>query len=139
LWSDGAVTPIISVNAPGIYKVEVSTDCQLVKEDIEVFPGDDCKNDVFIPTVFSPNGDGINDVFSLGFGSDLEVISMDGTIFDRWGNVVFHSQINPFTWDGYFAGEAVMPGVYLYTIQLTYLSQGVERRKELVGDVTVVK
>jgi gliding motility-associated-like protein len=139
LWSDGAVTPVILVDAPGNYHVEVSTDCQSVQEDIEVFPGDDCKNDVFIPTVFSPNGDGINDIFSLGFGSDIQVISTYGTIYDRWGNLVFNSQVNPFTWNGYFAGEAVMPGVYLYTIQLTYLSQGTERKKDLVGDVTVVK
>jgi hypothetical protein len=46
---------------------------------------------------------------------------------------------NPFTWDGYFAGEVVMPGVYLYTIKLAYLSQGTNREKVLVGDVTVVK
>jgi hypothetical protein len=75
LWNDGSITPVIQVDVPGIYSVEVSTDCQSVHEDIEVLAGEDCKNEIFIPTVFSPNGDGINDVFSVSFGSDIQVTS----------------------------------------------------------------
>ncbi|MBK9104540.1 MAG: gliding motility-associated C-terminal domain-containing protein [Saprospiraceae bacterium] len=107
-------------------------------------PGTDCvvpdvHNDIAIPNVFSPNGDGINDIFSVSFGSDLQVTAMEGSIFDRWGNLVFNSQSIPFTWDGYFAGEILMPGVFVYTVTINYLDDGRERVRLFSGDVTLMR
>jgi len=107
-------------------------------------PGDDCvvpefHTDIYIPNVFSPNGDGINDEFRLSFGSDLQVLSMDGTIFDRWGNLVYHSDALSFVWDGNFAEESVMPGVYIYTVKVKYMDGNVEREEVFAGDVTLLR
>ncbi|HQW70596.1 MAG TPA: gliding motility-associated C-terminal domain-containing protein, partial [Saprospiraceae bacterium] len=93
----------------------------------------------YLPNVFSPNGDGINDVFSVSVGSDLDVTSMVGTIYDRWGNRVHGSTENPFNWDGFFNDELVMQGVYVYVIQIEYLLGGSLRQETLYGDVTVVR
>jgi gliding motility-associated-like protein len=144
LWSTGALTSSIDVSAPAIYNITVSTLCSSLTQEVDVYPGDECvvpdvKNGFYIPNVFSPNGDGINDVFTVSFGPDLNVISMQGSIYDRWGNLVFSSAGYPFEWDGLFAGETVLPGVYVYTITVLYLENGIEKERQLVGDVTVIK
>ena len=78
-------------------------------------------------------------MFSVSFGSDLEITAMEGTIFDRWGNLVFGSKDIPFNWDGFFNEEPVMPGVYAFVIRIEYLLEGDSQQKSLYGDVTVVR
>jgi hypothetical protein len=60
-------------------------------------------------------------------------------VYDRWGNLVFSSEVIPFSWDGQFSNADVMPGVYVYTIKVTYLDQGTEREKLFAGDVTLIR
>lgn len=78
--------------------------------------------DVFIPNVFSPNGDGTNDFFTLFAGPRVvEVESM--IIFDRWGENVFtatnFAPNDPnFGWDGNLDGEPMNPQVFVYSISL---------------------
>ena len=144
LWSDGSSTPSLQVTAPGLYGIEVTTPCSIIAQDVDVYPGTDCvvpevHAGIHIPNVFSPDGDGINDVFALSFGSDLEITAMEGTIFDRWGNLVFGSKDIPFNWDGFFNEEPVMPGVYAFVIRIEYLLEGDSQQKSLYGDVTVVR
>jgi len=143
-WSTGATSSSIQIVTPGVYIIEVATTCSIVSMDVDVFPGTDCieadaHNDIYIPNVFSPNGDGINDKFALSFGSDLQVTAMTGSIFDRWGNLVYSSDEIPFEWDGFFADEAMMSGVYAYLIRCTYLEGSVERERVFAGDVTLMK
>jgi gliding motility-associated-like protein len=139
LWDDGSVTPVIQVDAPGMYGVEVSTDCQSVHQDIEVVPGEDCKNDVYVPTVFTPNGDGVNDVFTISVGSDLQVVSLSCSVFDRWGNMVYNAEGLNFAWDGRFQENELLPGVYVYQIILDYISRNEPRNQIFSGDVTLVR
>jgi gliding motility-associated-like protein len=127
-----------------LYSVEVTTLCSTVSQEVDVYPGTDCvveevHTDIHIPNVFSPDGDGINDVFGVSFGADLEITSMAGTSFDRWGNLVYGSKEKPFNWDGFFNDEPVMPGVYVFVIQIEYLLDGTTRQETLYGDVTVVR
>ena len=143
-WSTGAISPVIQVSSPGLYSIDVSTPCSTASQNIDVVPGTDCvvpevHNNIAIPNVFSPNGDGINDLFYVSFGADLQVTEMTGSIYDRWGNLVFSSVSNPFSWDGQFDGEDLLPGVYVYTIQITYLDQGAERERKFAGDITLVR
>ena len=89
--------------------------------------------------MFSPNGDNINDVFFVSYGPDLDVTGMEGSIFDRWGNLVYQSNENPFRWDGLFAGEVLMPGVFAYTLKITFLDQGVSKTVFFYGDITLIR
>jgi len=144
IWSTGATTPSIQIITPGVYTIDVATPCSTVSMEVDVFPGTDCiepevHNEIYIPNVFSPNDDGINDLFALSFGSDLQVTAMTGSIFDRWGNLVYGSDAIPFEWNGFFADEAMMPGVYAYLIRCTYLEGNVEKERVFAGDVTLLK
>ena len=69
---------------------------------------------LFIPNTFTPDGDGINDVF-IAKGKRLASIEMQ--IFDRWGGIVFESSDINLGWNGNnFSGEQLDSGIYLYHI-----------------------
>ncbi|MGB3079850.1 MAG: gliding motility-associated C-terminal domain-containing protein [Saprospiraceae bacterium] len=140
-WNTGATSSAISVTAPGEYSVEVKTGCQEDTHVIKVIPSEECKsvNEFFIPNVFSPNGDGVNDLFIIAWSNGLEVTSMEGSIFDRWGNLVFSSKEDPFKWDGNFGDQKVMPGVYVCKLKVEYLLNGNMTSELFVGDVTVIR
>lgn len=95
---------------------------------------------IFTPNIFSPNGDGLNDYFTISGNSDLEQIN-NFVIFDRWGNQVFRqaalstTQINT-GWNGQFDGNIVPEGVYVYTAQVM-MNDGIERT--ISGMVTLIR
>lgn len=80
---------------------------------------------IFLPDAFSPNGDGINDVFIIQNGQSLiETIQ----IYNRWGQVVFASTGYEIPWDGYYKNQLVPKGMYNYSIKTpTYVLKGVLR------------
>ena len=87
--------------------------------------------DVAIPNVFTPNGDGKNDVFTLDSDALLgPCTSME--VMNRWGQKVFVSLGNNITWDGRnFSGETCAAGTYFYVIEVKELSYE--------GSVTLVR
>ncbi|MCC6724351.1 MAG: gliding motility-associated C-terminal domain-containing protein [Saprospiraceae bacterium] len=64
---------------------------------------------IFIPTGFTPNGDGKNDVFKI-FGNNLTDTQL--VVYDRWGEKVFESNDQAVGWDGSFNGKQLPPDVY---------------------------
>jgi gliding motility-associated-like protein len=97
--------------------------------------------DLYIPNIFSPNGDGINNVFTI-FGDETQVQQINNLrIFDRWGNMVFENEnvaLNDLDagWDGSFKGRPVNPGVFVYAIEVLMVNGDV---RSYGGDVTVIK
>jgi gliding motility-associated-like protein len=70
-----------------------------------------------IPNAFTPNGDGRNDCFGIRFWGN--VISLDISIFNRWGQQVFRSTDPNACWDGKFKGADQPAGAYIYFIKVT--------------------
>ena len=89
--------------------------------------------DVFVPNTFSPNADGLND-FQCVIGGCIA--TLDFTIFDRWGETIFHSIDQKECWDGTFRGKPVQSGVYAYKLRAT-LDNG--EKIEQTGNITVVR
>ncbi len=69
---------------------------------------------IVVPNVFSPDGDGVNDFFTITSGG-LKSYSL--IIVNRWGNVVFESDNPTVHWDGTSNGKACDEGVYFYQLQ----------------------
>ncbi|MCS7074439.1 MAG: PKD domain-containing protein, partial [Bacteroidia bacterium] len=81
-----------------------------------------------IPNVFTPNGDGVNDVFRVEyFGTK----SYSVQIFDRWGNQLFETNNTTLFWDGKYNRSDVPEGVYYYVVKIG--------EKIYQGNVTVVR
>ncbi len=86
---------------------------------------------VFIPNIFSPNGDGINDLLTA-LGGDNLIDQTILTIYDRWGNQIFSGS----EWNGKHNSLDVNPGVYTYVARLT-MNDGMER--QFSGSVTLIR
>jgi gliding motility-associated-like protein len=96
---------------------------------------------VFIPSVFSPNGDGNNDIFFINGDPDQIITVKQFRIFDRWGAVVHEvtdfAPNDPNTgWDGHGRNGGVNPGVFTYMAEIEFIDQ---ISLMYYGDVTVVK
>ncbi|MCB0520171.1 MAG: PKD domain-containing protein [Saprospiraceae bacterium] len=111
--------------------------------DDRVFFKIDKKRGVYIPNVFTPNGDGRNDVFRIRTGVKSIQSVAAFRIFDRWGEKVFealefhpndHDPVNE--WDGYFKGKRLPPDVYYYFAQIKYIDGFEETVK---GDVMIAR
>jgi gliding motility-associated-like protein len=89
---------------------------------------------IYIPNVFTPNGDGRNDVYRVFTRGPVKYFSME--IFDRWGEKVFDGDDLEKGWDGTFKGTPVQPGVYVYQVNITFLDAEVVKNK---GTITVFK
>ncbi len=88
-----------------------------------------------IPNIFTPDGDGINDTWTFPVPKEINIVSC--SIFDRWGEKIYHSgNNNQINWDGTFKGSSVLSGVYIYIIE--YLDSN-GKKQVIAGDVTVVK
>lgn len=88
---------------------------------------------ILMPNVFSPNGDGLNDVFRpnvIGYP-----IINSFRIYNRWGEEVFVSYNNK-GWDGTYSGKACDAGVYFYRLEVTNVHG---ERKDVKGDITLVR
>lgn len=91
---------------------------------------------LFIPNAFSPNGDGLNDLFGYSLSGAQEV---NITIFNRWGEVVFQSEkLNDF-WNGNIqnTGKPATGGVYVYKIKVVSAADGSSLSRS--GQVTLIK
>jgi gliding motility-associated-like protein len=88
---------------------------------------------VFIPDVFSPNGDGSNDVL---FVRGPTLVEVEFAVYDRWGKQLFASGSVDQGWDGTVAGDRSASGVYVYTL-IARAEDGT--RIERTGNITLVR
>ena len=87
----------------------------------------------FIPTIFSPNGDGSNDEFRI-FGECI--VAMDLKIYDRWGEVVFESTNPQDTWDGTYKGQMMNSASFIYSVNLSFIDGRFIKEK---GSINLVR
>ncbi len=86
-----------------------------------------------IPNAFSPNGDGVNDEWKVGYRSLTE---FNCWIFDRYGNQVFQFSDPSQGWDGKYKGKPVKAGVYYYVIE----ARGADGKKyKKGGDINIIE
>ncbi len=88
---------------------------------------------LFVPTAFSPNGDGHNDFLQvLGEG----IITLTFAVYDRWGQLVYQSSNQSDQWDGSYKGEILSSGVYAYRLQAV-MRDGSEIKQS--GNITLMR
>ncbi len=132
-WNTGITEKNIEVSKEGKYTLSVySKDCSLMKE-IYVIEDPCLKASVYLPNVFSPNFDGINDEFKPDL---INEEPLELSIFDRWGAKVFSSDGKK-GWNGDYKGKNSMVGVYTYFFRY---SDVISKKEKLIkGDVTLVR
>lgn len=144
LSDNGAIFSCIDCPNPSIRAAEPTTisleitdveGCQVVDE---IFIDVIKSKNIYAPTVFSPNGDGINDVFFLqGTNAEIKVFQ----IFDRWGNLIFEQRNTVVNepaegWKGLYQGKSLDAGIFIWSAQLEYLDN---TKEMLSGQVTIIR
>ena len=149
-WSPGLYLSCDDCPAPVVFPFETTVynilatsanGCQ-AHARLRVFT--DKKRNLYAPTAFSPNGDGINDFFVLYPGPGVADIRRL-EVFDRWGGEVYSmSRSGPLAapgspwrgWDGRHRGLPAAPGVYVWLAEVAFLDGAVEVLK---GEVSLVR
>ncbi len=140
LSCSNCANPVASINNNITYKLEVENIYGCKGSDTIIYKiRCEEESQVFIPNAFSPDGDGVNDVFMLR-GKGLALVKFF-RVFNRWGQLVFErSNFNANDpkdgWDGKVNGIPAAPEVYVYTAELACTGGDVYVRK---GNVTLVR
>jgi gliding motility-associated-like protein len=135
LWDNGDTLPQRVIDADGTYSVTVSNVCGMEQDSITVTP-DQCDCPVFVPSSFTPNGDGVNDLFRPQF--DCVVQDYLIRIFDRWGRELWTSADPLAAWEG--GGEgSVRDGIYAWTLQLRPNTVNENTLRKLRGHVVLLR
>ncbi len=113
IWQDGSRNEDFLVTQPGNYSLKIQNVCGSLTDSIHIGEAN-CDCELFIPNVFTPNGDDINDHFSPEYS--CQATSFHLQIFDRWGRVVFLSESQEDRWDGSCKQDACPSGVYFYQL-----------------------
>jgi len=96
--------------------------------------------DVFVPNAFSPNDDGINDRLIV-FGNSEQIKEIRSfSIFDRWGNQIFHRErfdFNTFigSWNGRYRGKVLNPDVFVWELELIHIDGSIIQQN---GNVSIL-
>ena len=94
---------------------------------------------VYFPNAFTPNGDGVNDIFRIFGGNDLKEIQ-NLKVFDRWGALIYEKENIPVNsndgWNGKIKGKPANNGVYIYT---STILMGDDIPRQLSGSVSLIR
>lgn len=87
----------------------------------------------FVPNAFSPNGDGLNDVWRI-YGNTITKLHV--TVWNQYGQRIFESSSQQQGWDGTYKGKVQPVGVYVYHLEVTFQG-GKTATKD--GDINIVR
>jgi gliding motility-associated-like protein len=92
-----------------------------------------------LPNIFTPNGDGVNDVFRPLEGQTAEDFEIQ--IFDRWGKLVYKAKEFPFSWNGCYMGgnQACPDGAYFYVAEFSAPAEGLSLKQMQNGSVVILR
>lgn len=135
LWEDGNGSAIREFEDGGTYNIEVILPCITIPLQLEI-QTITCPSPVYIPNTFSPNLDGINDVFRPYFNATYQLNYYQLTIFDRWGNLIFTSNDAMIGWDGFVVNQKSNADTYLYNLEYQFV--GFSRRERRTGSLQLI-
>ena len=119
-WSNGVQGPVNILNTAGTYWVEVSNLNCAARDSIQIEISNCNGMQVFIPNIFSPNGDGNNDMLKAYVSSEYQLNRFKMQVFDRWGNKIFETEDVNEGWDGRKYGKLMDAQVYVCIVSLSY-------------------
>lgn len=134
LWSDGRTEKTFTTSEEGTYWLEITNICGTGSDTFEI-KFKDCISRIWVPSAFTPNNDGVNDVFTAhGVGLN----NMEMYIYNRTGQIIYHSNGVTNPWNGKFqnTGKKVKEGIYTYLIKIDLLDgEYIEKR----GTVNLIR
>lgn len=138
-WQNGRNTEQITIQRAGNYAATITNACGefYFSTDVEV---EDCLCEFYIPNIFSPNNDGINDDLEIFISCDFEYNITNFSVFDRWGDHIYTS-VDEFDmkWDGTRSGKSMENGVYIWFLEYEVSRNGMKEKQIKTGDVMILR
>jgi gliding motility-associated-like protein len=131
-WNTGDTTWQITVTERGMYNLRSQFRCGVVSDSIFV---DECPPTIFCPNAFTPDNDGVNDVFrAIVVNTQIKLM----IIYNRWGQKIYESN-DPFPeWDGTCYSQPAPVGLYAYLVYFSDAQSGF-KQKQKRGTVMLVR
>ena len=135
LWDSGETTSSLQVTEEGSHSVQISVGSCMIEDQITL--KDWCPYTLYVPNAFTPNGDGLNDVF-YAYGTNLQEFQL--IILDRWGLKIYETTDLHEGWDGTYRGRDAQLDVYVWKVLYTVETlEGNMKNNEMIGTVTLVR
>ena len=139
LWDDGFTGPERSFERAGTYTGSILLDCTSIPFALAVSEIR-CQPVFYVPNIFSPNFDGINDEVQAHVDSDIPLQRSQFMIFDRWGNQVFLTDDLSQSWDGTWRGQRAAQGVYTWALSYEWIDlEGQIQQAIQSGDIFLLR
>jgi gliding motility-associated-like protein len=129
-WSTGATTPGIIILQPGKYLLSVTDSNNCTGIDSVLVSLANCKLG-FMPTAFTPNGDGLNDLLRPLLGGTI--LKYQFMVVNRSGQIVFQTTDPAKGWDGKFKGALQSNDIYVWTCTYQLAGESIMNRKGTVA------
>lgn len=136
-WSDGSVNPQLVATAAGLYSVVVTNNngCK-TSDSVMLIP---CNALLWMPNAFTPNGDGLNDVFEAKYDHEAK-FTFKMLVFNKWGEEIFKSNDIKKGWDGTYRGEPCPVDMYTWIISFEISgSNNAKQKSPIQGTVSLIK
>ncbi len=133
-WSTGSTSSVISITQPGTYWLDATDRTNCTGRDSVIVNPKDCLTGLYVPSGFTPNGDGKNDVLRTYLSGNIK--QYEFRIFNRWGETVFVTKDPTAGWNGTWKGIVQDGNVFIWTCR--YQLEG-EALKTAKGTVTLIR
>lgn len=133
-WSNGSTAANITVLDGGLYWLDATDINGCIGRDSINVVDSMCPVYFYIPSAFTPNGDGLNDIFRPTFAGSLSGYHL--SIYNRWGSIVFDSKNPSDGWNGTSKGYDQPIGVYIWICSYSLDGKAIKREK---GTVTLLR
>lgn len=138
-WSTGATTASLAITREGTYTIAINNDCGPFDFTTKV-TAKECGCPVFVPNVFSPNGDGEHDDIEVTVRCDYPMQRGSFTIFDRWGSITAnYKDGETIFWDGHCQGKPCPEGVYTWLFEYQFFKNGQWYSQQKQGTIAIVR
>lgn len=134
LWNTGNTNSTINITSPATYSLTVSDKYGCIGKDTTDVQLKNCPNSIFFPTAFTPDNNGLNDLFKPLVEGALLFYEL--TIYNRWGQEVFRTTDAAKGWNGIYKNQPQNPGSFLWIC--TFQFRG-ERKQTNKGTVYLIR
>lgn len=133
-WQDSSSVPTFLVTQPGIYAIVAENVCNRATDSVNIWY-QNCDCQVFFPTGFTPNGDGVNDLFRPRYRCQIGQYKL--SVYNRWGDFIFYTTDPGVAWNGKHNGLNADMGTYVWVVE--YVDELNSKYYRKTGSVTLIR